>query len=169
MIIAMVLGWLVVMAVVWAVRAGRKDEGWGLGLLYGFIAAIVGGVVGVLVGAAVIPLTGGMLPWYGRGELTGYVVQFERSGFLFKTYDGTILLGVGEQSAVDKPQVFSVTDARVCEQITGLVGRKVRVRLRYDAWVIAPYWVGKHPIVVTEVWVLEDGGVDVEAEETPGR
>jgi hypothetical protein len=151
------------------VRAGRKDEDWWLGLLYGFIAAIVGGFVGLLVGAAVIPLTGGMLPWYGRGELTGYVVQFERSGFLFKTYDGTILLGVGEQSAVDGPKGFSVTDPRVCEQIGPLVGQNVRVRLRYESWVIAPAWVGKHPIDVTDVWVLEDGGVDVEAEETPGR
>lgn len=161
-IVVLVVAALVVFCAKW----GYCEEG-NLGGLFAATVSLLIGIffIGVPLGAFLIPATGGIGP-VGCGVSTGYVVDLNYGGLIWKTWDGTILLGTGEQTAVDEPAKFSVANEWLASKIRGLVGQRARVRLEYDEWIVSPFWVGSNCRVVRWVEVLPD--VKAEAEETSG-
>ena len=158
---------VMVVLVVGCATAVYRAEGVFSGVLAGVVVAIIGAlIIGWPLGAFLIPATGGIGP-IGQGISTGYVVELKHSGLIWRTWDGTILLGNGEQTAAGELAKFSVADGWVTSKLRGFVGQRTCVRLEYDEWCVAPAWVGSHCRVVRWVEVMPDD--KPEAEETPGR
>lgn len=142
---------LFVLSVVGAWKCGRKFDG----LPAAFAFSVLVCIFGILAYGGLFLVScrsfGGFDPNYGSGTMSGYVVQLRYGGLIWKTWDGVIQRGVGEQAAVEKTVAFSVADQQVAEQLLDLVGKRVLVRLTYDEWFMAPYRVGASDLIVTRL------------------
>ena len=100
--------------------SSRRRRRWSLGF---------GGLLLGLVALCAIYLWLALHWTYGDGERAGVLQKFSRKGWICKTYEGELALYVVGGVA---PQIwyFSTRDPDVARQLTGLVGRNVR--LHYD-------------------------------------
>lgn len=116
----------------------------------GFLAIWVMSGVGLFIlGIPILSLTSGFFPGYSVGERTGYVTKISKKGIIWKTNEGQMTLGVGEQSSLQTPWEFSITDEEILTQIKNLNGRKVTIS--YIQWLIMPYSVGDSSYLIVSV------------------
>jgi len=55
----------------------------------------------------------GAYPHYSIGERNGYITKISISGVVFKTNEGEMQIGTGQQAALQAPFAFSVADTAV--------------------------------------------------------
>lgn len=78
---------------------------------------------------------------YSSGNRVGTITKFSKKGYVFKTWEGELMMGglrpSGDgQSVVPNVFLFSVTDPAVCEQIDQAMTKGNRVKVHYQqVWV----------------------------------
>ncbi len=63
---------------------------------------------------------------YSKGARSGKLVKLSKKGFIFKTYEGTLDLGSGDQLTWD----FSIHEADVGEELLNKMGKTVKLEYR---------------------------------------
>ena len=131
--------------------------------------ARTGKVIGWLITLIVLAVVAGFLYFkfwwvFSDGTKTGELNSLTYTGYVFKTYEGEIILtGYGNKNASGTVQSknfkFSVQDKEVAEQLTNLTGSKVTVH--YKEYKGALPWRGYEKSVVDKV-TLESGDITVE-------
>ena len=95
-----------------------------------------------------------LAPYETHMHEEGYVVDFKKQGFLFKTWEGQMLVN---QSLVDTSQVysrdfvFSVDNDRVARELSSLKGSGKKVSVTYKRYWGALPWRGATTCIVTGV------------------
>lgn len=95
-----------------------------------------------------------MDPYETHMHEEGYVVDFKKQGFFFKTWEGQMLVN---QSLTDTTQVysrdfvFSVDDDKVAAELSALKGTGRRVTVNYRRYWGALPWRGATTCIVTGV------------------
>lgn len=112
-------------------------------------------VFAMLLTAVTLPLTGGLLPEFSEGYRDGYLTKLERSGVIFKTYDGEMQIGTGAISALQEPFRFSVPDRYAREMLIEYAARGTRVRLFYTQYLIRNVREGDTRYIVHTVIPME--------------
>jgi len=118
------------------------------------IGGCFGGVVLFSLWLLICPFTGGLNDNYGKIEQVGYLTNLSERGVIYKTYEGVLQKGVGEQATAENSFKFSTTDAGVIAQLKGLVGSKQRIKLICRQWLIMPYKYGDTDREVRSVIIL---------------
>lgn len=88
---------------------------------------------------ALIPLEG-IDGTYSEGERIGYVTKLSQKGFFWKTFEGEMQSGAGEQASLQNVYAFSVRDPQILKKLKESMGKNVT--LKYRQWVCMPYRVG---------------------------
>ncbi|MBR6003047.1 MAG: hypothetical protein IK045_09335 [Bacteroidales bacterium] len=92
---------------------------------------------------------------FSEGVKTGELNQISRKGYIFKTYEGVMILtgyGTGNKDAQgvqSKEFSFSVSDKEVAEQLTSLTGQ--RVTLHYKKYFGKLPWRGYQTSIVDAI------------------
>ena len=131
--------------------------------------ANTGKTIGCLAGLLVVAALAGFLYFkfwwvFSDGTKTGELNSLTYTGYLWKTYEGEIILtGYGSKNSQGTVQSktfkFSVQDKEVAEQLTNLTGSKVTVH--YKEYKGALPWRGYEKSVVDHV-TLEPGEINVD-------
>ncbi len=131
--------------------------------------ANTGKTIGCLAGLLVVAALAGFLYFkfwwvFSDGTKTGELNSLTYTGYLWKTYEGEIILtGYGSKNSQGTVQSktfkFSVADHEVAEQLTQLTGSKVTVH--YKEYKGALPWRGYEKSVVDHV-TLEPGEINVD-------
>ena len=121
----------------------------------------------VLIVVALL-LAAGYIKFYfvfSDGYQTGELNKFSKTGYVFKTYEGIMILsGYGNKSSngQNNPQVqsnyfeFSVTDKEVADQLMHCTGR--RVELHYKKYLGTLPWRGFQKHIVDHVSIVDEDG-----------
>ncbi len=119
---------------------------------------IIGVIGSIMLSLIIVPLliksVDGLYPGYSEGQRTGYLTKISYKGVLWKTWEGELQIGAGEQAALQTPFAFSVTDPEVMNAIKANLGKRVTVE--YREWLAMPYRVGSSGYEITKVTVQED-------------
>lgn len=92
---------------------------------------------------------------FSEGVKTGELNQISRKGYIFKTYEGVMILtgyGTGNKDAQgvqSKEFTFSVDDKEVAEELTALTGQ--RVTLHYKKYFGKLPWRGYQTSIVDAI------------------
>ena len=131
--------------------------------------ANTGKTIGCLAGLLVVAALAGFLYFkfwwvFSDGTKTGELNSLTYTGYLWKTYEGEIILtGYGSKNSQGTVQSktfkFSVKDEDVADQLTHLTGSKVTVH--YKEYKGALPWRGYEKSVVDHV-TLEPGEINVD-------
>jgi hypothetical protein len=116
-----------------------------------FSAALAG-----LATVVTLPLTGGLMPNYSQGERNGYVTKLSYRGLIFKTWDGELQVGSGNQAALQEPFKFSVPDEKVREIMYEAADEGYRVKLLYNQYLLPDLRAGAHNSIITDIVILDD-------------
>lgn len=101
-----------------------------------------------------IPSTGGLYQNYGVVKQIGYLTNFSKTGVIYKTYEGELQKGVGEQATVEKPFRFSLVDKSLARKLNKYLGATQRIQLTCKQWLCMPFKIGdtdKQVIDVKEI------------------
>lgn len=110
----------------------------------GLLAALV------LVAAALTVYFRYLTPYVQESVVTGAVLDVDREGLIFKTYEARVMMPDG---AV---QELSVASERVARQMQALQGTDTRVNLECERYYGAAPWRGKSTTVVTGMRPVSD-------------
>lgn len=120
---------------------------------------LIGGGVVTLVALFFTAFIGfgleGLYPGYSTGVRHGYITKISRKGVIFKTYEGEMQIGTGQQAALQEPFEFSVKSENVRQKIATLVGSGQRVQVQYRQWLVMPWTVGETGYEIVDVRVDE--------------
>jgi len=108
----------------------------------------------IFIPSMIMPLTGGLGKDYGTINQIGYLTNFSERGIIWKTYEGELQKGVGEQATAEKSFTFSATDRAVIEKLRPYLGSKHRLQLKCRQWICMPFSKGdtdKEVVDVNEV------------------
>jgi hypothetical protein len=132
-------------------RLAKKDDAmplyWILFAVIGFL--LVPMTFKIICWAAM--LTDGIYPNYSDGERIGYVTKLSHKGAIWKTYEGQLQIGQGEQVAVQQPFEFSVSSRSVLDKLQKAMEDGKKVKLKYREWLIMPYRLGSSGYEIVEV------------------
>lgn len=99
-----------------------------------------------------IRISGGCRPDYGTGDRIGYIVKLSQKGLYYKSWEGELQLGTGDQASLQSVWHFSVIDPRIVEEVQKAFGR--HVRLHYKEYWIQP--INRDtPYEITKVDILD--------------
>ena len=107
-----------------------------------FTLACIAGILWLLIGCGAIE--------YSDGSRVGVVTKFSHKGFLFKTYEGELLVGAQTGTAVPRQWRFSVVDDKVGAQLERAMRNGKRVELLYSQRFATASWQSD-----TSYWVRE--------------
>lgn len=136
LIFAVGLGWYIYKVSDW--------DRWG-GVFIGEIIAIP---TLVILGYPVLGLTTGLLEGYSEGSREGYVTKISQKGIIFKTWEGQIQVGSGQQAALQTPFSFSMSE-EMSQELQDHLGS--RVRIEYTQYLIQPFRYGETSYQVTGI------------------
>lgn len=119
---------------------------WMVGLLITFFTLLVIATVGFGLE--------GLMSEYSVGERNGYITKISEKGVVFRTHEGELQLGVGQQASLQEPFTFSVSDHKVLKQIQDAAGKNQRIKLHYRQWLVMPWRVGDSGYEITKVEFL---------------
>ena len=110
-------------------------------------------LLSIFIPSIIMPLTGGLGKNYGTINQIGYLTNFSEKGIIWKTYEGELQKGVGEQATAEKSFAFSATDKDVIEKLRPYLGSKHRLQLKCRQWVCMPFSRGDTDKEVVDVQV----------------
>lgn len=108
------------------------------------IAVVLSFFLLLAVALPTYPIVGcaeGLIPDYSNGIREGYITKISKRGVFWKTWEGQLQIGAGEQAALQAPYEFSVSDDALAQKIEASLGK--RVSMRYREWYVMPYRVGE--------------------------
>lgn len=120
-------------------------------LLYFFT---MGMPISLLMLLVIMPFTGGLYENYGTVNQIGYLTNFSERGVIYKTHEGELQKGVGEQATAENAFDFSITDPVLIEKLSKYLGSTQRIKLTCKQWLCMPYKNGstnKEAIGVEEI------------------
>ncbi len=120
-----------------------------------FVGVTVIAFLLIFIPSTIMPLTGGLMKSYGVINQVGYLTNFSESGIIWKTYEGELQKGVGEQATAERSFKFSVTDKNVIEKLQPYLGSKHRLQLKCRQWICMPYSRGDTDREVVEIKEME--------------
>jgi hypothetical protein len=103
----------------------------------------------------IIPLGGGIGKNYGEVEQVGYLINCSHEGLIWKTYEGTIQKGVGEQASLENAFKFSTTDKDIASKLYSLLSSNQRIRVKCKLWFIMPYYKGLSGKELLSIEIIE--------------
>jgi hypothetical protein len=112
-------------------------------------------IIILVVGAGLLALF--TLTNYSDGERAGNITKLSRKGVIFKTWEGSLDMGIYQGAKPKTGNVentiwdFSVADADVAHKIQEANARGNRVVLHYEEKYMKIFWVGDSKYVVTSV------------------
>lgn len=112
----------------------------------------------LLILAVTFKILFGSVFTYSSGERTGYITKFSKKGYIFKTHEGVLKVGVVNFNNPLTPNEewrFSVADEDVATQIRNMDQRKM-VKLYYKEYYTRLFWRGDTKYFVYRVEVLPD-------------
>jgi hypothetical protein len=158
--IAIIIGIAIVVGLpILILRVSRFLDTFEAILLGGFLPGLL---LLFIVPLFLIPITGGLGEGYGHVCQVGYLTNFGERGIIWKTWEGELQKGVGEQAAIEKPFKFSSTDPDVIAVLKPFLGSKQRIQIECKQWLIMPSWKGSSGNKVVSV-------VDVKEERRSGK
>lgn len=107
----------------------------------------------VLVSAIGFP--GGINDSYSNGARTGTITKFSHKGMFIKSYEGELNMGGMKQSTDGQGHTttvanifeYSVTDAKVAQDIQSALDSGSMVKLTYHQYFIAPFGLGTSYVI----------------------
>lgn len=130
----------------------RKDEI--VPVLDSLMAASIVFVLGCIMFSLIIKTTTGILPNYSNGIRIGYIIKISNKGLIFKTNEGELQLGTGNQASLQEPFRFSVKDENTLKVIQNNIGNKVE--LTYNQWLKMPYRIGESSYEINSIKIIEE-------------
>lgn len=124
-------------------------------MIFGFGSALF---MALIAFGCVIPLTGGLYEKYGIVRQTGYITNLSFRGVVYKTYEGELQKGVGEQATAEENFKFSATDPKVVTELQYYLGSKRRVQLECKQWFCMPFKNGDTDREVIKISEVLEGG-----------
>ena len=112
-----------------------------------FALACIVGLLWLLVGCGAVE--------YSDGSRVGVVTKFSHKGFVFKTYEGELLVGAQTGTAVPNRWRFSVVDDQVGTRLEQAMRSGRRVELKYSQRLATASWQSDTSYWVTEVRDVE--------------
>jgi len=109
----------------------------------------------IFIPTIIMPLTGGLGKNYGTINQSGYLTNFSEKGIIWKTYEGELQKGVGEQATAERSFEFSVTNKDVIEKLHPYLGSKHRLQLKCRQWICMPFSRGDTDKEVVDVQEVE--------------
>ena len=103
---------------------------------------------------------------YSDGERAGNITKLSRKGVIFKTWEGSLDMGIYQGAKPKTGNVentiwdFSVADAEVARKIQEANARGNRVVLHYEEKYMKLFWVGDSKYVVSSVEEVNAPGVE---------
>lgn len=77
---------------------------------------------------------------YSDGVRVGVIQKFSHKGIVFKTWEGTMLLGASTASAGSRTWNFTVEDAALAKKVKDLADKGAQVRVTYLQEYIGAFW-----------------------------
>jgi hypothetical protein len=123
------------------------------------------GSIDIEILALIIVLLISMSPWllkfvgisavYSEGQRTGTIMKVSKKGFLWKTWEGEILLGGvksnGDGETVPASWEFTIPDDELAKQGVDLADKGSRVTVTYKELWKTTHWQGATDYMVTEL------------------
>ena len=123
-------------------------------IFFQIVWVIVFGGILAFIGIPGMKLTGGLGEDYSVGERVGYIVKVSKRGIVWKTYEIQMQMGTGELAALQLPHEMSC-DEETAKAVSVNFGRNARVK--YNQWLVMPYWRGESNYWVTSIeWEDDD-------------
>lgn len=91
----------------------------------------------------IIQSTTGLYPGYSQGVREGYLVKISEKGMIFKTWEGQIQIGTGQQAALQEPFSFSIAKTRKDLYEFVQTNLSAKVRIEYSEWICMPWRIGE--------------------------
>ena len=120
------------------------------------ITAIVGIPAFLLLLHPLIAMMGGLMEGYSTGERAGYITKISQKGIIWKTNEGEMQIGQGKLSALQEPFRFSVSDDAVLAKVVAAQRSGELVILKYNEWIVMPFYVGESVYLITDVVALRE-------------
>ena len=117
------------------------------------VIAVICVLAAMVLGGGKAGCVVGCMPEYSTGTKEGYIVGFTQKGIRYKTWEGQLQLGAGQQAALQEPWNFSVPDLSVASDVQKALGK--HVRLSYNKWLFHPFYRMETSYEVTKVEVLD--------------
>ena len=99
-------------------------------------------------------MTGGFMPEYSSGHRDGYITKLSRKGVIWKTYEGQMQVGTGNQASLQGLYDYSVVDPELVEELDKHAADGTRVRLYYNQYLIKNLREGESAAIVYRVEIL---------------
>ncbi len=87
---------------------------------------------------------------FAEGTQAGTLNIFQKKGFVFKTYEGKIILSGFKANVQSNEFSFSVTNAHVAEQLLQVPGREINVH--YTQYLSSLPWRGMQNFIVDSIY-----------------
>lgn len=121
------------------------------GIILSFLVLSAGAGCAGLIGIPLSAATSGLFPDYGKGERVGYIVKTSTKGIIWKTNEIQMQTGTGNIASVEGTYAFSVSSESIFKEIEGLGGESIKVRVKYNQWLIMPYRLGETNRNITSI------------------
>jgi hypothetical protein len=136
-------------------RYGQHTTFWANVIVYG------GGflLLALLFGGCTLFTYDGVYEGYGEGVRVGEVMKFSHKGFIWKSWEGELLLNEfrfnkeGDGGNVFK---FSTQDKAVAERVNSVLSKSGKVKIQYRQWFLKPIWVDSPYEVINIEAVAKD-------------
>jgi len=106
-------------------------------------------------GVFILPMTGGLYKNYGNIQQTGYLTNFGEKGVIWKTWEGELQKGVGENASLENCFKFSTTDPDMIQKLQKHLSTKQRLRITCRQWLCMPYSRGSQNKEVVAVLIIK--------------
>jgi len=143
-----------VIALVFVLRSEIESEG--KILLIGLFC-VIGAPLLFALTCLLVACGSGVMPNYNKGVREGYITKLSEKGIIWKTPEGQLQVGAGEQAALQAPWEFSLDpkNTELRERVASMMGKRVRVT--YEGWLILPYRLGDTNVNITNIELVKDG------------
>lgn len=123
---------------------------WELFVLFGLIALVLLALLSPILLKFV-----GINAIYSEGERTGVVTKISKKGFIWKTWEGELILGGmdsgGEGALSGQTWKFSIIDDKTADKALLLAKKTRRVTVVYTELWRTAFWQGNTDYIVTEL------------------
>jgi hypothetical protein len=111
---------------------------------------------GILLTLVILPMTNGLMEDYGEINQTGVLTNLTNKGLIWKTYEGELQKGTSNNSTVNRPFSFSVTNKDMIRKLKSYLGSKKIINIKCKQWLCMPFKRGSCDCEVIDVIEMEE-------------
>lgn len=122
-----------------------------------FVGGLGGGIaISLLTFLFFLPMTTGLYKNYAQLEQVGYLTNLSKKGIIWKTWEGEMQKGVGEQTSVENHFSFSATNESVVNELKRYLGDRQRIKVYCRQWLSMPFKRGSTSKEVMKVEKIQN-------------